>query len=120
MLDDIANPHLGHRLAARNLARLRRVLALALPVALAGNIALLVGVSEPELALLAGLRISLALCLATALGGALIGSFLAWLPAGPVPYLAKLPVATLGACVGLNAVLIVAQGVPMAFHLAFG
>lgn len=101
MIDDLLNPALPARRALALARTWRIALAVALLALLTGNIALVLGVSPPESAL-AGLRISLGLCLVTALGGTLLGLFLACVPHAVLPYLYRLPLASMAGTVFVN------------------
>lgn len=111
MLDDALHPTLPARRALSRARTWRIALSVALAIALTGNIALLLGVSPPESAL-AGLRISLGLCLVTALGGTLLGLFVASVPHRALPYLHRLPLAAMAGAVLLNVCVAAALGGP--------
>lgn len=119
MLDDLVNPYLHRRQALGLIRHARRALALALIVVVAVNLSLLLGPAVPGHApsLDAGVRISLGLCLATALCGSFLGLFLACVPWVRLPYLYKLPVAALAGMVLLQAVVALGQGLPWLFGL---
>ncbi len=113
MLDDLVIPALPVRRALEWAKHVRIVLGFAVFGLIACNIALLLGVSAPDVHLLQGLRIGLGFCLATAFSGTLLGFFIACIPLGPLPYLYKLPLASMAGIVIVNGVLAVVQGMPL-------
>lgn len=113
MLDDVANPYFRARRTAVRLGYLRNVLGLALAVVVTCNIALVLGVSGPDLHPLQGVRLSLGLCVASAFAGTFLGLFLACIPVLRLPYLVKVPVAAMAGTVVVNAFVAVAQAAPV-------
>ncbi len=113
MLDDLVNPYLRRRRALSLARYLRRALAFALMVVVVINLFLLLGPGAPGSSLVEGVRISLGLCLATAVCGSFIGMFLACVPLARLPYLYKLPLASLAGTVLVQSLVAAAHVFPL-------
>jgi len=113
MLDDHVMPYHRRRQQLLRLAYLRKVLTCMLAVLVLGNTQLLIGVNGTELHLLQGVRLSLALTLATSLGGTFLGLFIACIPFGSLTYLHKFLPAGLAGMVLVNACIALARGFPV-------
>lgn len=117
MLDELAIPGFRARDALRRIGHARRVLLIAALVALCGNTVLVAAVSGAELGPAAGLRLGAALGLVTALSGTFLGFFLACVDVYRLPYLLKLPLASLLGMAVVGALLALGQCVPLALRV---